>query len=238
MASTRWETAENVAVEYGISREDQDAFALRSQERAAAKISGGAMAEEILPVRWPDAPPVDTDEHPRETSLEKLAALRPAFRAGGSVTAGNSSGINDGAAALLLASDRAVARYGLTPVARVSGSATAGVAPRVMGIGPIPATAKLLRRAGLRIGDIDVVELNEAFAAQCLAVLRTWGMPDDAEHVNPGGGAIALGHPVGMTGARLVLTAALEIGRRGASRAIATMCIGVGQGIAVLVERP
>ncbi|NJP44627.1 3-oxoadipyl-CoA thiolase [Actinacidiphila epipremni] len=235
---TMGETAENVAAEHGVSREDQDAFALRSQERTAGKIADGRMAEEILPVQRPDAPPVDTDEHPRTTTPDKLAALRPAFRAGGTVTAGNSSGINDGAAALLLASPRAVARYGLTPIARITGAATAGVAPRVMGLGPIPATGKLLGRAGRTIGDIDVIELNEAFAAQSLAVVRHWGLPDDAEHVNPGGGAIALGHPVGMSGARLVLTAARELGRRDAARAVATLCIGVGQGIAVLVERP
>jgi acetyl-CoA acetyltransferase family protein len=232
------QTAENVAAEFSVSRSDQDRFAQRSQERAATKIAGGVMAREILPLQRRDGQVVDTDEHPRQTTLEKLGALPPAFSEGGSVTAGNSSGINDGAAALLLASGRAVARYGLVPIARITSAATAGVAPRVMGIGPIPATQKLLSRAKLEIGSIDVIELNEAFAAQCLAVIRTWGLPDDAEHVNPGGGAIALGHPVGMTGARLVLTAALELGRRDASRAVATMCIGVGQGIAVLVERP
>ena len=177
------------------------------------------------------------DEHPRPTTLETLAGLRPAFRAGGTVTAGNSSGVNDGAAALLVASESAVARYGLTPLARVTGGATAGVPPRVMGLGPVPATRKLLERAGLAVGDIDVVELNEAFAAQALAVLRDLGLPDDAEHVNPNGGAIALGHPLGMSGARLALTCARELAHRDARRGVATMCIGVGQGISLLLER-
>ena len=235
---TMGETAENVAADCGISRQDQDAFALRSQERAAKKIASGVMAEEIHPVERRDGTVVDTDEHPREITLAKMAALHPVFRDGGTVTAGNSSGINDGAAALLLASEQAVRRYGLAPIGRITGAATAGVAPRVMGLGPVPATRKLLARAGLDIASLDVIELNEAFAAQCLAVLRQWGLPDDAGHVNPGGGAIALGHPVGMTGARLVLTAALELARRGAKRALATMCIGVGQGISVLIERP
>jgi 3-oxoadipyl-CoA thiolase len=235
---TMGQTAENVAADYGISRADQDAFALRSQERTAMKVTTGTMAEEIHPVERQDGTVVDADEHPRATTLAKLASLRPAFREGGTVTAGNSSGINDGAAALLLASQEAVERYQLTPIARISGAATAGVAPRVMGVGPIPATAKLLARTGLDIASLDVIELNEAFAAQSLAVIRDWRLPDDAEHVNPGGGAIALGHPVGMSGARLVLTAALEIARRDARRALATMCIGVGQGISVLIERP
>jgi acetyl-CoA C-acetyltransferase/acetyl-CoA acyltransferase len=235
---TMGQTAENVAADYGISRADQDAFALRSQERTAMKVATGTMAEEIHPVERQDGTVVDADEHPRATTLAKLASLRPAFREGGTVTAGNSSGINDGAAALLLASQEAVERYQLTPIARISGAATAGVAPRVMGVGPIPATAKLLARTGLDIASLDVIELNEAFAAQSLAVIRDWRLPDDAEHVNPGGGAIALGHPVGMSGARLVLTAALEIARRDARRALATMCIGVGQGISVLIERP
>jgi 3-oxoadipyl-CoA thiolase len=235
---TMGETAENVAAGCRISRPDQDAFALRSQERTAKKIASGVMAEEIHPVERRDGTIIDTDEHPRETTLAKLASLRPAFRKGGTVTAGNSSGINDGAAALLLASQKAVERYGLRPIARISGAASAGVAPRVMGVGPVPATGKLLARAGLDIASLDVIELNEAFAAQCLAVIREWGLPDDAEHVNPGGGAIALGHPVGMSGARLVLTAALEIARRDARRALATMCVGVGQGISVLIERP
>jgi 3-oxoadipyl-CoA thiolase len=235
-------TAENVARDYGVSREDQDAFALRSQERAAKAISNGRLAREIAPVPVPqrrgEPVMVERDEHPRETSMEALGRLRPLFP-GGSVTAGNSSGVNDGAAALLVASERAVARYGLTPLARVSAAAAAGVPPRVMGIGPEPATRRLLDRAGLDVGDVDVVELNEAFASQALAVLRGLGLPDDAEHVNPNGGAIALGHPLGASGARLALSAALELGDRaaqGARRAVATMCIGVGQGIAVLLE--
>ena len=235
-------TAENVARDYGVSRSDQDAFALRSQERTAKAVSNGRLAREISPVPVPqrrgDPVVVDRDEHPRETSLEALAKLRPIFP-GGSVTAGNSSGVNDGAAALLVASERAVQRYGLTPLARVSGIAAAGVPPRVMGIGPEPATRKLLDRAGLGVGDVDVLELNEAFAAQALAVLRGLGLPDDAEHVNPNGGAIALGHPLGMSGARLALSTALELADRvprGARRAVVTMCIGVGQGIAVLLE--
>ncbi len=232
-------TAENVAREYGIPREDQDAFALRSQERAAKAASNGRLAREIIPVPVParrgEPVLVDRDEHPRETSLEALGRLRPLFP-GGSVTAGNSSGVNDGAGALLVASERAVERYGLTPLARVSASAAVGVAPRVMGVGPEPATRKLLDRAGLDVGDVDVVELNEAFAAQALAVLRGLGLPDDAEHVNPHGGAIALGHPLGASGSRLALSAALELRDRGARRAVATMCIGVGQGIAVLLE--
>jgi 3-oxoadipyl-CoA thiolase len=235
-------TAENVARDYGVSREDQDAFALHSQERAGKAGSNGRLAREITPVPVPqrrgDPVVVERDEHPRETSLEALARLRPLFP-GGSVTAGNSSGVNDGAAALLVASERAVDRYGLTPLARVTAAAAAGVPPRVMGIGPEPATRKLLARVGIGVGDVDVVELNEAFAAQALAVLRGLGLPDDAEHVNPNGGAIALGHPLGASGARLALSAALELGDRagaGARRAVATMCIGVGQGIAVLLE--
>jgi acetyl-CoA C-acetyltransferase/acetyl-CoA acyltransferase len=234
------ETAENVAEDHGISRDDQDAFALRSQERAAKAIANGRLAVEIVPVpvpqrRGPDVV-VDVDEHPRATSLEALAKLKPAFRAGGTVTAGNASGVNDGAAALLVASETAVERYGLTPLARVTGAATAGVAPRVMGVGPVDSTRKLLQRNGLSVGDLDVVELNEAFAAQSLAVLRELGLPDDAEHVNPNGGAIALGHPLGMSGARLVLSAGIELQRTGGRRAVATMCIGVGQGISVLLE--
>ena len=236
------ETADNVAAERSVSRADQDAFALRSQERTAKAGADGRLAQEIVPVPVPqrrgDPVVVERDEHPRETSLEALARLRPLYP-GGSVTAGNSSGVNDGAAALLVASERAVERYGLTPLARVSGAAAAGVPPRVMGLGPVPATRRLLDRTGLTIGDVDVVELNEAFAAQALAVLRELGLPDDAEHVNPHGGAIALGHPLGMSGARLALTAALTLADRaghGARRALATMCIGVGQGIAVLLE--
>ena len=235
------ETAENVAEERSVSRADQDAFALRSQERTAKAAAAGRLAEEIVPVPVPvkrgDPTVVSDDEHPRPTTLEKLAGLKPAFRASGTVTAGNSSGVNDGAAALLVASESAVARYGLTPLARVTGGATAGVPPRVMGLGPVPATRKLLERAGLAVGDLDVVELNEAFAAQALAVLRDLGLPDDAEHVNPNGGAIALGHPLGMSGARLALTCARELAHRDARRGVATMCIGVGQGISLMLER-
>ena len=236
------ETAENVAAEYGVARADQDAFALRSQERAAKAAANGRLAREIVPVQVPgrrgQVSVVDRDEHPRETSLAALAALPTPFRAGGTVTAGNASGINDGAAALLLASAAAVARYGLTPLARIGAAATAGVPPRIMGVGPVAATRRLLDRTGLSVSDLDVVELNEAFAAQSLACLRELGLPDDAEHVNPNGGAIALGHPLGMSGARLALTAAVELSVRGADRALATMCIGVGQGISVLIEAP
>jgi 3-oxoadipyl-CoA thiolase len=234
------ETAENVAADFHVSRADQDALALRSQQRAAAAIASGRLAREIVavktPVRRGEPRLVDTDEHPRDTSLERLAALPTPFRAGGSVTAGNASGVNDGAAALLVASAQAVARHGLTPLARISGGAAAGVPPRVMGIGPVPATRKLLDRHHLAVTDLDLIELNEAFAAQALACLRQLGLPDDAEHVNPNGGAIALGHPLGMSGARLALTAATELADRGGRRALATMCIGVGQGIAVLLE--
>ena len=235
------ETAENVAEEAGISRADQDAFALRSQQRTAEAQQSGRLAREIVPVKVPvrkgEPVVVDTDEHPRRTSLEQLAALKPAFRPGGTVTAGNASGVNDGAAALLIASEEAVERYALEPLARITGAATAGVPPRMMGIGPAPATEKLLARQGLAVGEIDLVELNEAFAAQVLAVLRRLGLPDDAEHVNPNGGAIALGHPLGMSGARLALTAAVEMAERDVRRAVATMCIGVGQGISLLLER-
>jgi acetyl-CoA acyltransferase len=236
------ETAENVAAEFDVSREDQDAFALRSQRRAAKAVANGRLAEEITAVTVPrrkgDPVQVEADEHPRETSLEALAALKTPFRDGGSVTAGNSSGVNDGAAALLVMSEEAVERYGVTPLARVVSTATAGVPPRIMGIGPAPATRKLLDRTAVTIGEIGVVELNEAFAAQALAVLRELGLPDDAEHVNPNGGAIALGHPLGMSGARLALTAALEMRHRDARYGLATMCIGVGQGIATLLTRP
>ncbi len=236
------ETAENVAEQFAVSRQDQDAFALRSQQRAAKALAADRFSAEITPVRVPqrkgEPVVVDRDEHPRETTPEALARLAPAFREDGTVTAGNSSGVNDGAAALLVASERAVERYGLTPLARVSGAATAGVPPRIMGIGPVPATRKLLARHELQVGDLDVVELNEAFAAQALAVLRELGLPDDAEHVNPSGGGIALGHPLGMTGARLALTAAHELRLRDGDRALVTMCIGVGQGISVLLERP
>ncbi|GIJ33839.1 3-oxoadipyl-CoA thiolase [Verrucosispora sp. WMMD703] len=234
------ETAENVAAEYGVDRAAQDEFAYRSQLRAAKAQADGRLAEEIVPVTVPagrrETRLVEVDEHPRQTSLEKLAALPTPFRDGGTVTAGNSSGVNDGAVALLVASEAAVAAYGLTPLARVAGTAAAGVPPRVMGIGPVPATRRLLDRQGLALADIDVIELNEAFAAQSVAVLRELGLPEDAEHVNPNGGAIALGHPLGASGARLALTAALELRRRGGRRALATMCIGVGQGIALLLE--
>ncbi|MEY9891040.1 acetyl-CoA acyltransferase [Catenulispora sp. MAP5-51] len=235
------ETAENVAADFHVGREDQDAFALRSQERALRAQANGRLAKEISPISIPrrkaDPIVVDKDEHPRSTSLEALAKLGTPFREGGTVTAGNASGVNDGAVALLVASGEAVDRYGLTPLAKVVTSHTAGVEPRIMGIGPVPATRGLLERAKLGIGDIDVVELNEAFAAQSLACLRELGLPDDADHVNPNGGAIALGHPLGASGARLALTAALELNERQARYAVATMCIGVGQGIAVLLER-
>jgi 3-oxoadipyl-CoA thiolase len=233
------ETAEKVAERHGIARADQDLFALRSQERAAKATADGRLAREIEPVPVPqrrgEPVLVAADEHPRATSIGALAKLKPLFP-DGTVTAGNSSGINDGAAAVLVASADAVHRYGLEPLARVTTGAVAGVAPAVMGIGPVPATRKLLDRAGLGVADLDVIELNEAFAAQALAVTRALGLPDDAEHVNPNGGAIALGHPLGASGARLALGAALELRDRGARRALATMCIGVGQGIAVLFE--
>jgi 3-oxoadipyl-CoA thiolase len=237
------DTAENVAQEHGISRQDQDAFAMRSQQRAARAQSTGVLANEIIAVTVPSGKKgefksVTLDEHPRaETTLDSLAKLKPAFRTGGTVTAGNASGVNDGAAAILLASEAGVARHGLKPLARVIGFATAGVAPRVMGFGPTPAVKKLLAQTGLRIGDFDVVELNEAFAAQGLAVLRALGLPDDGEHVNPNGGAIAYGHPLGMSGVRLTLTAMRQLERTGGKRALMTMCIGVGQGIALAIER-
>ena len=237
------ETAENVAADYGVSRADQDAFAFRSQERAAAAAASGRFTDEIVPVpvsTSKKAPPkiVDEDEQPRpDTTLEKLAALPTPFRAGGSVTAGNSSGVNDGAAVVIVASEKAVEKYGLKPRARIVAAATAGVAPRVMGMGPVPATQNALRLAGLAVSDIDLFELNEAFAAQSLAVVRELGLADDAEHVNPNGGAIALGHPLGMSGARLALTASIELQKRAVRRAVATMCIGVGQGIAMVLER-
>jgi 3-oxoadipyl-CoA thiolase len=235
------ETAENVAEEYQVSREDQDRFAAESQRRAAAAQANGRFAAEIVPVTIPqrkgDSIVVDRDEHPRETSVEKLATLKPIVREGGSITAGNASGVNDGAAAIIVASRAAVDKYGLTPRARVLGGGVAGVAPRIMGIGPAPASQKLLERLGLDVGDMDVVELNEAFAAQGLAVMRMLGLPDDAAHVNPNGGAIALGHPLGMSGARLALTATEELQRNGGRYALATMCIGVGQGIALAIEK-
>jgi 3-oxoadipyl-CoA thiolase len=234
------ETAENVAEQFQIGREDQDAFALRSQDRAAAAISSGRMAEEIAPVTIPqrkgDAIVVDTDEHPRATTMEKLGKLPAPFREGGSVTAGNASGVNDGACAVIVASAAAVEKYGLRPLARITAMTTAGVPPRIMGIGPAPATEKLMAMTGTSIGDIDLIELNEAFAAQGLAVTRQLGLPDDADHVNPNGGAIALGHPLGMSGARLALTAGISMGHMGAKRAVCTMCIGVGQGIALMLE--
>ena len=235
------ETAENVAEEFQVSRADQDRFAAESQRRAAAAQTSGRLAAEIVAVEIPqkkgDHLKVDRDEHPRETSLEALARLRPIVKADGTITAGNASGVNDGAAALIVASEAAARRHGLTPRARVLGVAVAGVAPRIMGIGPAPASEALLARLGLKIGDMDVVELNEAFASQGLAVLRRLGLPDDALHVNPNGGAIALGHPLGMSGARLALTATEELSRRQARYALCTMCIGVGQGIAMVIER-
>ncbi len=233
------ETAENVAARYGISREDQDAFALRSQQRAAS--SKVFFAEEIIGIEAPDAKgrtrPFVEDEHPREeTTLEGLAKLRAPFREGGSVTAGNSSGVNDGAAALIIASEAEAARHGLVPRARILGMATAGVDPAVMGIGPVPATRKLLDRLGLEIADFDVIELNEAFASQALAVLRQLGLEDDASRVNPHGGAIALGHPLGASGARLALTATHALQMNGGRRALCTLCVGVGQGVALALE--
>ncbi|MGD8327527.1 MAG: 3-oxoadipyl-CoA thiolase, partial [Sphingomonadales bacterium] len=236
------ETGENVAEDFHVSREDQDAFAYRSQQKAAKAQASGRLAKEIVAVeikqRRGDPIIFDTDEHPRaDTSLEKLAKLPTPFREGGSVTAGNASGVNDGAAALIVASEEAVKRHGLTPRARIVTAAVAGVDPRVMGIGPAPASQKALAKAGLSINDMDVVELNEAFAAQGLAVLRELGLADDAEHVNPNGGAIALGHPLGMSGARLLLTATQELHERQARYALCTMCIGVGQGIASIIER-
>lgn len=234
------DTAENVAEEFQISRADQDGFALRSQERAAKAQASGRFAKEIVAVSIPqrkgDPVVVDTDEHPRQTTIEKLAGLRAPFRDGGTVTAGNASGVNDGAAAVIIASAEAVEKYGLKPKAKILATGTAGVPPRIMGIGPAPASQKLLDRLGLKISDIDVIELNEAFAAQALATTRQLGVADDAEHVNPNGGAIALGHPLGMSGARLALTAAIELQERGAKKALCTMCIGVGQGIAMVLE--
>jgi acetyl-CoA acyltransferase len=234
------ETAENVAAEFGIARADQDAFALRSQQRCASAQARGFFAGEITPVTVPGKKGdtvVTADEHPRETTLEALAKLKPIVKPDGTVTAGNASGVNDGAIATLIASGAAVAKYGLTPIARIRGAATAGVPPRIMGIGPAPASEKLLARHGLKITDIDVIELNEAFAAQGLAVTRRLGLADDAAHVNPNGGAIALGHPLGASGARITLTAARQLAATGGRYALATMCIGVGQGIALLVER-
>jgi acetyl-CoA acyltransferase len=235
------ETAENVAAEFAVSRADQDAFALGSHTKAAAAQASGRLAREIVPVTVPQRrgePAIaDADEHLRATSLGALAALPAPFRQGGSVTAGNSSGLNDGAAALILASEAAAARFGLTPIARVLGGAVAGVPPRIMGIGPLPATRKLLARLGLGIADFDVIEINEAFASQALATLRGLGVGDDDARVNANGGAIALGHPLGMSGARITGSAALELALGGGRRALAAMCIGVGQGIAIALER-
>lgn len=236
------QTADNVAEEFNISRADQDAFAVRSQHRWAAAQAAGRFAEEIVPVLIPqrkgEPRRVDTDEHPRpETTVENLAKLKGVNGADLTVTAGNASGVNDGACAVLLASESAAAQFGLTPRARVVGMATAGLAPRIMGFGPAPAVRKVLAQTGLTLDQMDVIELNEAFAAQGLAVLRDLGLPDDAEHVNPNGGAIALGHPLGMSGARLVTTASYELARRQGRYALCTMCIGVGQGIAMIIER-
>src|SRR3569623_255968 len=236
------ETGENVAEDHRVSRADQDAFALRSQQRAVAAKRSGRLAQEIVAVNIPqrkkDPIVVDTDEHPRaDTTLETLGRLPTPFRSGGTVTAGNASGVNDGAAALVVASEAAAKRHGLTPIARILGGAAAGVPPRIMGIGPVPATRKLCARLGLMPRDFDVVELNEAFASQALAVLRELGLADDAPQVNANGGAIALGHPLGMSGARITGTAALELSLSDKRRALATMCIGVGQGIAVALER-
>ncbi len=235
------ETAENVAEEFGVSRIDQDAFAMRSQERALRAQKNGRLEREIAPVIIPqrksDPAMVSADEHPRAgVTLEKLAQLPTPFRNGGTITAGNASGVNDGAAALIIASDKAIKQHSLTPIARIIGGAHAGVAPRIMGLGPAPATKKLCARFGLKASDFDVVELNEAFAAQALAVLRELGIDDDADHVNPNGGAIALGHPLGASGARLAGTAALQLSLTGKRRALVTMCIGVGQGVAVALE--
>jgi len=235
------ETAENVAADFKISRADQDAFALRSQQRTAAAMAAGRLAEEIVPVtiaqKKGDPIVVSKDEHPRETSLEALGKLKGVVRPDGTVTAGNASGVNDGACAVLLASGEAVKRYGLQPRAQVLAAAVAGVAPRIMGFGPAPAMRKVLAKAGLKVSDVDVIELNEAFASQALAVLRDHGIPDDAPYVNPNGGAIALGHPLGASGARLVTTAVYQLQRSGGRHALCTMCIGVGQGIAMLIKR-
>ena len=236
------ETAENVAEEWRISREHQDAFAFRSQQRAAASAKAGKFSDEIIPLNVPskkgEPVVVHKDEQPRpDSTLEALAKLKPIVKPNGTITAGNASGVNDGAGALLLASESAASKYGLTPIARVVASASAGVLPRIMGIGPVPATKKVLAKAGLKLSAMDLIELNEAFAAQSLAVLRDLGLPDDAEHVNPNGGAIAIGHPLGASGARLVMTAAYQLRRTGGRYALCTMCIGVGQGIAMILER-
>jgi 3-oxoadipyl-CoA thiolase len=236
------ETGENVAEEFQVARKDQDAFALRSQQRAAKAAAAGYFAEEIVPVTAPGGKGgtivVDTDEHPRpDTTLEKLAKLKPIVRSDGTITAGNASGVNDGAAALILACAQAVQAHGLVPRARVLGMASAAVPPRIMGIGPVPSTRKLMERLGLKIDDFDLIELNEAFASQGIACLRQLGIAEDAEHVNPHGGAIALGHPLGMSGARLALTAVHGLEKRAGKRALATMCVGVGQGVSLAIER-
>ncbi len=235
------ETGENVAADFQIGREDQDAFAFRSQRRAAQALASGVFGDRIVPVEIPGrkgSTLVEHDEHPRaDTTLEALAALKPIVRPGGTVTAGNASGVNDGAAALVLASPRAAERLGLTPLVRILGMASAGVPPRIMGIGPVPATDRLLMRLGLRVADLDLIELNEAFASQALACLRQLGLGDEAEHVNPNGGAIALGHPLGMSGARIAAEVARELPRRGGRYGLATMCVGVGQGVALAMER-
>ncbi len=236
------ETGENVAEEFQVTRADQDALAFRSQQRAGAAIAKGYFAAEIVPVEVPGgkAGPVtvDRDEHPRpETTMEQLAKLRTPFRNPGTVTAGNASGVNDGAAAMILASEAAVKAHGLTPRARITGMASAAVPPRIMGIGPVPSTRKLMERLNLKISDFDLIEINEAFASQSLACVRQLGLPDDADHVNPHGGAIALGHPLGMSGARLAMTAAHGLEVRGGKRGLATMCVGVGQGVSLALER-
>jgi 3-oxoadipyl-CoA thiolase len=235
------ETGENVAEQFKVSREDQDAFALRSHQRAVKAQTSGFHAEEIVPVEISgkkETTVIAKDEHPRaDTSIEALAKLKPAFRMPGTITAGNASGVNDGAAAMILASEEAAKQYGLTPCARILGMASAGVPPRIMGIGPVPATQKLMTRLKLQIQDFDVIELNEAFASQSLACLRQLGIADDARYVNPNGGAIALGHPLGMSGARLILTAAHQLQKTNGRCALATMCVGVGQGVSVAMER-
>jgi len=236
------ETGENVAEEFQVSRKDQDAFALRSQQRAGRAIVSGYFAAEIVPVQVPGGKNgpviVDRDEHPRpDTTMEALSKLRTPFRNPGTVTAGNASGVNDGAAAMILASEDAVQKHGLTPRARVLGMASAGVPPRIMGIGPVPSTQKLMARLKLKIGDFELIELNEAFASQSLACLRQFGLPDDADHVNPHGGAIALGHPLGMSGARLAMTAVHGLHQRNGKLSLATMCVGMGQGVSLALER-
>jgi 3-oxoadipyl-CoA thiolase len=235
------ETAENVADDFGITRADQDKFAAESQRRTAAAQAAGRFDAEIVAVSIPqrkgDPLLVSRDEHPRETSIESLSRLKPIVRADGTITAGNASGVNDGAAAMILASEAAVKKHGLTPRARILGLASAAVPPRIMGIGPVPATKKLMERLGIKISDFDLIELNEAFASQGIACLRQLGVKDDADFVNPHGGAIALGHPLGMSGARLALTAVHGMEKRGGKLALATMCVGVGQGVAVAIEK-